>query len=61
MTCKNLVLTNRGPRLGFWGITAGSAVVFFAEPVPRLRKDIYSKIPVLGNYELWQTYKDWGF
>jgi hypothetical protein len=41
-------------------MAAGAAVVFFAEPIPRLRKDIYSNIPLLGNYSVWQAYKNWG-
>ncbi|CAG8478429.1 9167_t:CDS:2 [Paraglomus occultum] len=33
-------------------IAAGVVAIQFAEPIPRVRKDILSKIPVAGRY--WQ-------
>ncbi|KAK6337702.1 hypothetical protein TWF696_001185 [Orbilia brochopaga] len=54
-----------GPHIGPWtfkslgrlGFTAGAfggvalfTLVFFAEGVPRVRKDILQKIPVVGSY-----------
>jgi hypothetical protein len=41
-------------------MAAGAAVFFFAEFIPRLRKDVYSNLPLLGQYQVWQRYKDWG-
>ncbi|KAK7206793.1 cytochrome b-c1 complex subunit 10 [Myxozyma melibiosi] len=38
------------PILGFWGAAAGAGALFLLEPIPRVRNDILSKIPVLGNY-----------
>ncbi|KAK6531591.1 hypothetical protein TWF694_002776 [Orbilia ellipsospora] len=54
-----------GPRIGSWtvksltrlGVTTGAfggvalfTALFFAEGIPRVRKDILQKIPVFGSY-----------
>lgn len=54
-------MTNSVPALAAWGFAAGAALVFFAERLPRLRKDVYSKLPIIGQYSEWQKYKDWGY
>ena len=43
-------MTNSVPALAAWGFAAGAALVFFAERLPRLRKDVYSKLPIIGQY-----------
>ncbi|KAF3916016.1 hypothetical protein ABW20_dc0101098 [Dactylellina cionopaga] len=43
-------LTRLGVTTGAFGGVALLAAVFFAEGVPRVRKDILQKIPVFGSY-----------
>ncbi|KAG2199184.1 hypothetical protein INT46_011631 [Mucor plumbeus] len=38
------------PNLATWGVGAGSAVLLLGSDVPLLKKDILSKIPVVGSY-----------
>ncbi|CDO52091.1 hypothetical protein DV451_005085 [Geotrichum candidum] len=38
------------PALGLWGAAAGAGVLFFADSIPRLQRDVYQKIPVVGSY-----------
>ncbi|KAI8371954.1 ubiquinol-cytochrome-c reductase complex subunit-domain-containing protein [Choanephora cucurbitarum] len=38
------------PNLATWGVAAGSAVLLLGSDVPLLKKDILSKIPVVGSY-----------
>ncbi|KAI3656647.1 hypothetical protein MP638_003435 [Amoeboaphelidium occidentale] len=49
------------PMAASWGFTAGALVVFAGETIPRLRKDIFSNIPVIGNYYVWQRYREWTY
>ena len=45
----------RVPILSAWGVTAGVAVLFFGERIPRLRQDIFSRLPVIGDR--WASYR----
>ncbi|KAI9487088.1 MAG: ubiquinol-cytochrome-c reductase complex subunit-domain-containing protein [Benjaminiella poitrasii] len=38
------------PHLATWGAAAGSAVLLLGSDVPIIKKDILSKIPVVGGY-----------
>ncbi|KAI8092244.1 ubiquinol-cytochrome-c reductase complex subunit-domain-containing protein [Gilbertella persicaria] len=38
------------PNLATWGAAAGTAVVLLGSDVPLIKKDILSKIPVVGSY-----------
>lgn len=51
----------RVPRVAAWGFTLGALGVFALERIPRLRKDVFSNLPVIGQYELWQKYKNFGY
>ncbi|KAI8355520.1 ubiquinol-cytochrome-c reductase complex subunit-domain-containing protein [Blakeslea trispora] len=44
------------PNLATWGVAAGSAVLLLGSDVPLLKKDILSKIPVVGSY--WAVPED---
>ena len=35
---------------GAFGVSAGIFVLFFFDGVPRVQKDILSKLPVIGDY-----------
>jgi len=39
----------RVPTLTTWGVVAGVGTLFFLEPVPLVRRDILSKLPVIGK------------
>jgi len=39
-----------GITLGAFGGVAGFAALFFAEGVPRVRRDVLQKIPIIGSY-----------
>ena len=41
--------------LSTWGLAAGVAVLFFGERIPRLRQDIFSRLPVIGDR--WENYR----
>ena len=49
------------PYLGLWGAAGGTLLFFAAEFVPRLRMDLYSNLPIIGQYPLWQKYKGWKY
>jgi hypothetical protein len=53
--------SGRLPQLVAWAAFGGATAFFAAECIPRLRKDLYGKLPILGNYSVWQKYKDWSF
>lgn len=40
------------PTLATWGLAAAFAVTLFFEPVPIFRKDVLSKLPLLGS--VWE-------
>lgn len=44
----NNLLTRSGAVVG-WGIAAGFAALFLTERLPMFRRDIYSRIPLLGD------------
>ncbi|CAG8463022.1 25130_t:CDS:2 [Racocetra persica] len=41
------------PSVVGFGIVTGGAVLFIGERVPRIRRDILQRIPIIGNY--WTT------
>ncbi|KAI8087266.1 ubiquinol-cytochrome-c reductase complex subunit-domain-containing protein [Thamnidium elegans] len=43
-------LVRVAPNLATWGFAAGSAVLLLGSDIPLLKKDILSKIPVVGGY-----------
>jgi len=43
------LLLFRVPTLTTWGVVAGVGTLFFLEPVPLIRRDILSKLPVIGK------------
>ncbi|KAI1176061.1 ubiquinol-cytochrome-c reductase complex subunit-domain-containing protein [Nemania sp. FL0916] len=43
-------LTGLGLKSGFYGGVAFFAVIFFASGIPRVKKDILQKVPVIGSY-----------
>ncbi|KAI8973518.1 ubiquinol-cytochrome-c reductase complex subunit-domain-containing protein [Mycotypha africana] len=38
------------PSLATWGAGTGAAVLLFGSDVPIMKKDVLTKIPVIGNY-----------
>ncbi|CAO3634878.1 unnamed protein product [Cunninghamella blakesleeana] len=38
------------PNLAVWGAAAGSALALLGSDVPLVKKDILSKVPVVGSY-----------
>ncbi|ORX57503.1 hypothetical protein DM01DRAFT_1372531 [Hesseltinella vesiculosa] len=38
------------PSLATWGVAAGTAVSLIGSDVPLVKKDILSKLPVIGSY-----------
>ncbi len=32
-----------------WGLFAGTAVVFLGERIPAVRRDVFSKLPLIGD------------
>lgn len=48
--CRINYVFFRVPALGLWGAAAGAGVLFFADSIPRLQRDVYQKIPVVGSY-----------
>ena len=44
---------NSAPTLATWGAFAGVTVIFLVEPIPIVRRDILSKLPVVGSY--WEN------
>ncbi|CDH50985.1 hypothetical protein RO3G_13167 [Lichtheimia corymbifera JMRC:FSU:9682] len=43
-------LVRVAPSLAIWGAAAGSAVMLLGSDVPLVKKDILSRIPVVGSY-----------
>ncbi|ODV88437.1 hypothetical protein CANCADRAFT_29624 [Tortispora caseinolytica NRRL Y-17796] len=39
-----------GPTLGLWGAGAVLTLLYFAEPMPDVRRDLLSKMPIFGSY-----------
>ncbi|KAI7888287.1 ubiquinol-cytochrome-c reductase complex subunit-domain-containing protein [Mucor mucedo] len=48
ITAEKLVKV--APNLATWGAAAGSAVLLLGSDIPLIKKDILSKIPVVGSY-----------
>lgn len=44
------VYSYSAPSLAIWGAAAGSAVMLLGSDVPLVKKDILSRIPVVGSY-----------
>jgi hypothetical protein len=44
------MLNFSAPSLATWGAGAGSALLLLGSDVPLMKKDILSKIPVVGSY-----------
>lgn len=42
------IFIHRAPILGFWGGSALVGVLFFADSIPRLQRDIFQKLPIVG-------------
>ena len=40
---------NRAPTLAIWGAVAGVGALFFLDSVPPVKRDILSKIPLIGD------------
>jgi len=38
-----------------WGLTAFIGGLFFIERLPMIRRDIFSRLPVIGSY--WAAYR----
>ncbi|KAI8097712.1 ubiquinol-cytochrome-c reductase complex subunit-domain-containing protein [Halteromyces radiatus] len=38
------------PSLALWGAGAGTALALLGSDIPLVKKDVLSKIPVVGNY-----------
>ncbi|KAI3643464.1 hypothetical protein MP228_013019 [Amoeboaphelidium protococcarum] len=51
------VRMNYLPKLLGWSVALGSGVLYMGECIPRLKKDIFYNIPLIGNN--WEEYKDW--
>ncbi|KAJ3045193.1 hypothetical protein HDV00_011063 [Rhizophlyctis rosea] len=49
-------VVNYANSLATWGVMAGAAALFFLEPTPIARTDIFVKIPVVGGW--WQKKLD---
>ncbi|CAO3639832.1 unnamed protein product [Cunninghamella echinulata] len=47
LTPKNLFVA---PSLALWGAGAGSALALLGSDVPLVKKDILSKVPIVGGY-----------
>lgn len=45
-----MLMTYSGAIIAGFGGAAGAAVLLFASDIPRFRKDIMQKIPVIGSY-----------
>lgn len=45
-----LTSLSSGIAAGSFGVAAGLAALFFLEGVPRVRKDILQKLPIIGDY-----------
>ncbi|ORZ41409.1 ubiquinol-cytochrome-c reductase complex subunit-domain-containing protein [Catenaria anguillulae PL171] len=43
-------MTQWGPTAAVWGGVAGLAVLYMAEKIPMIRRDILSNIPVVGGH-----------
>ena len=49
---STLFVSNRIPTLIGWSATGALAFFFFAEPIPIARRDIHSRLPLIGR--LWK-------
>lgn len=38
-----------------WGLMAGTAAIFLVERIPNFRRDIFCKIPIIGDH--WAEYR----
>jgi hypothetical protein len=47
---KKKKCSNSAPTLATWGAATGSAILLLGSDVPLMKKDILSKIPVVGSY-----------
>jgi hypothetical protein len=47
--------TKMGMTLGAFGGVAGFFAIFFLSDVPKVRKDILQKIPIIGDYFVKET------
>jgi hypothetical protein len=43
-------LRNKVPTLLFWGLTGGVVALSFFEPTTLARRDIFSKLPLVGGF-----------
>lgn len=39
-----------------WGLMAGAAAVFLVERIPNFRRDLFCKLPVIGEH--WAEYRE---
>jgi hypothetical protein len=46
----------RIPTLAAWGTAGAAAFLFFGEPVPLVRRDLLSRLPIVGK--IWTTPKE---
>lgn len=45
---KTNIYYSRSPDLACWGVSALVGVLFFADSIPRLHRDFFQKIPIVG-------------
>lgn len=45
------------PRAATWGFALGVGALFMAENIPRIKKDLFSRLPLIGDR--WAEYRDW--
>ena len=43
-------IKNKAPSLMFWGLTVGVVAASFFEPTTLARRDIFSKLPLVGGF-----------
>ncbi|KAG2183623.1 hypothetical protein INT43_006631 [Umbelopsis isabellina] len=43
-------LVRIAPNAAVWGAAAGAAVLLLGSDIPIIKRDILSKVPVVGNY-----------
>lgn len=44
------------PRAMKWGVAAGTIGLFVIEAIPRVKKDLFYQLPLVGSH--WSEYKD---
>ncbi|KAJ3051958.1 hypothetical protein HK097_007047 [Rhizophlyctis rosea] len=53
---QSTAVKTTAPALAIWGAFAGTAALFFLEPTPIARNDVFKNLPLIGGW--WQKKLD---